>query len=121
MLLGLGAVLPARPQRVLVAGTSGAGKTTVARHVALALSVPHVEIDGLFHGPGWSRCPTFERSANQRLSLGAASPSRATAPRPSRSSQADARRAASRRWPSSRAVAARSRTFAVPTPANTSA
>jgi adenylate kinase family enzyme len=39
---------------VLVAGTSGAGKTTLARRVAEVLGVPHVEIDGLFHGPGWT-------------------------------------------------------------------
>ena len=42
-----------RPARVLVAGISGAGKTTLAGRVAARLDVPHVEIDGLFHGPGW--------------------------------------------------------------------
>lgn len=45
--------LPRRPARVLVAGISGSGKTTLAGRVAAHLDVPHVEIDGLFHGPGW--------------------------------------------------------------------
>jgi adenylate kinase family enzyme len=45
--------LPARPRRILVAGTSGAGKTTVARALSDRLQIPHVDIDGLYHGPGW--------------------------------------------------------------------
>jgi len=51
--------LPRRPRRVLVAGTSGAGKTTMAAQVAVILGVPHVEIDSLFHGPGWTPRPSF--------------------------------------------------------------
>ena len=39
--------------RILVAGTSGAGKTTVAARIAARLGVLHVEIDALYHGPGW--------------------------------------------------------------------
>ncbi len=54
------APLPRRPRRVLVAGTSGAGKTTVARRVAALLNIPHIEIDALFHGPGWTPRDTFE-------------------------------------------------------------
>ena len=49
-----------RPRRVLVAGTSGSGKTTLAARMAQVLNVPHVEIDALFHGPGWSPLETFE-------------------------------------------------------------
>jgi len=45
--------LPHRPQRVLVAGASGSGKTTVAARVSAALGLLHTEIDGLYHGPGW--------------------------------------------------------------------
>jgi len=52
--------LPNRPRRVLVAGTSGSGKTTLASRVAAALDVPHVEIDALYHGPGWTPRPSFE-------------------------------------------------------------
>lgn len=51
--------LPVRPRRVLVAGTSGSGKTTVAARVAAALGAPHIEIDALFHGPGWTPRPAF--------------------------------------------------------------
>ena len=52
--------LPGCPRRILVAGTSGSGKTTLAARIGEILQVPHVEIDALFHGPGWTRRPTFE-------------------------------------------------------------
>lgn len=52
--------LPHRPRRVLVAGTSGSGKTTLAARISEGLGVRHVEIDGLFHGPGWTPRETFE-------------------------------------------------------------
>ena len=59
-MLGPDDPLPRRPRRVVVAGASGAGKTTVAGRVAAALAVPHVEMDSLFHGPGWVPRPEFE-------------------------------------------------------------
>jgi adenylate kinase family enzyme len=59
-LLGGGDPLPFRPQRVLVAGTSGAGKTTLGRAVAEVLGYPYVELDSLHHGPGWTTRPEFE-------------------------------------------------------------
>jgi len=52
--------LPARPRRIVVAGTSGAGKTTVARALSDRLHIPHVDIDGLYHGPGWVPRPEFD-------------------------------------------------------------
>jgi len=52
--------LPGRPRRVLVAGTSGSGKTTFGRRLAQELGIPHVEIDSLFHGPDWTPRPSFE-------------------------------------------------------------
>lgn len=51
--------LASRPQRVLVAGTSGTGKTTLAARLGLLLDLPHTEIDALFHGPGWVPRPEF--------------------------------------------------------------
>jgi adenylate kinase family enzyme len=51
--------LPDLPRRVLVAGTSGAGKTSLAERVSAAIDAPHTEIDGLFHGPGWVPRPAF--------------------------------------------------------------
>ena len=45
--------LPRRPNRILVAGGSGAGKTTLARLISGELGVPHFEIDALHHGPNW--------------------------------------------------------------------
>ncbi len=51
--------LPRLPRRVAVAGVSGVGKTTVARRIASVLETPHIEIDGLYHGPGWTPRPEF--------------------------------------------------------------
>lgn len=48
------------PPWVLVAGTSGAGKTTFARRLAEELNIPHVEIDALFHGPNWTPRESYE-------------------------------------------------------------
>jgi len=59
-LLGPGDPLVRRPQRVLVAGTSGAGKTTLAARVGTVLDLPHIEIDALFHGPDWVPRTTFD-------------------------------------------------------------
>jgi adenylate kinase family enzyme len=64
-MLGPADPLPGRPRRVLVAGTSGAGKTTTARRIAAALGIPHVEIDGLFHGPDWVPRPSFEADVHR--------------------------------------------------------
>ncbi|WP_110208042.1 AAA family ATPase [Nocardioides daejeonensis] len=50
---------PYRARRILVAGVSGAGKTTLARRIATRLELPHTEIDALYHGPGWTPRPTF--------------------------------------------------------------
>jgi len=51
--------LPLRPERVLIAGVTGSGKTTLARRVAERWDLRHVEIDGLFHGENWTPRPSF--------------------------------------------------------------
>jgi adenylate kinase family enzyme len=68
-LLGPMDALPRRPRRVLVAGVSGAGKTTLAAAVAEVVSAPHIEIDGLYHGPDWTPRPEFEAEVD-RFSAG---------------------------------------------------
>jgi len=51
--------LPQQPRRVLVAGVSGAGKTTLAARIAGLTGGTHTEIDALFHGPDWVPRPEF--------------------------------------------------------------
>jgi adenylate kinase family enzyme len=46
-------------RRINVAGISGSGKSTLGQHLARTLGVPYVELDALFHGPGWTE-PTDE-------------------------------------------------------------
>jgi adenylate kinase family enzyme len=43
--------------RVLVVGTTGSGKTTVARRIAAIIGAPHVELDALYHERGWTAAP----------------------------------------------------------------
>lgn len=51
--------LPHRPRRVLVAGVSGVGKTTLAARIAAVTGGAHTEIDALFHGLDWVPRPEF--------------------------------------------------------------
>jgi adenylate kinase family enzyme len=44
-------------RRVSVIGVSGAGKTTVGRAIADALDLPFLELDGVYHQPGWTELP----------------------------------------------------------------
>jgi adenylate kinase family enzyme len=47
-------------RRISVVGTSGSGKSTVGRQLALGLGVPFVELDSIYHQPGWVPLPTEE-------------------------------------------------------------
>jgi adenylate kinase family enzyme len=47
-------------QRISVIGNSGSGKTTVAKAIAAALGVPHLELDSVFHQPDWEPLDTDE-------------------------------------------------------------
>jgi adenylate kinase family enzyme len=51
--------LPHQPRRVIVAGTTGSGKTTLARRIGAALELPVTEMDALHHGPAWTPRPEF--------------------------------------------------------------
>ena len=57
-------------RRVSVVGTSGSGKSTLAKQLAAALGVPHLELDSVFHQPGWESLPTdeFQRLVTERTS-----------------------------------------------------
>lgn len=46
--------------KVMVIGSGGAGKTTVARELAALTGLPLVHLDQLFWRPGWVRTPTDE-------------------------------------------------------------
>jgi adenylate kinase family enzyme len=45
-------------KRVAVVGSSGSGKTTVASAIAAALSIPHLELDSVYHQPKWRELPS---------------------------------------------------------------
>jgi adenylate kinase family enzyme len=47
-------------RRVSVVGSSGSGKTKVARALAGRLGVPVLELDAVVHQPGWTEMPTPE-------------------------------------------------------------
>lgn len=42
-----------------MAGTAGAGKSTMADRIGRVLDLPYVELDALFHGPRWTPRPEF--------------------------------------------------------------
>ena len=43
--------------RLLILGRTGSGKTTLGRELAVALELPHVELDALYFGPDLSTVP----------------------------------------------------------------
>lgn len=49
--------VPARLNRVVVLGTTGSGKSTVAAALAARNGARHIELDGLNHGPNWTQLP----------------------------------------------------------------
>ncbi|MGE3954923.1 MAG: hypothetical protein AB7F31_07060, partial [Parachlamydiales bacterium] len=51
--------------RIVVVGTSGCGKTTLGKDMALKLGVPHTDLDDLYWLPGWQKRP--EEDFEKRL------------------------------------------------------
>lgn len=49
------------PLRIIIVGTTGSGKTTLAKRVSEKMDIPHIEIDALFWKPDW------EESANEEF------------------------------------------------------
>jgi adenylate kinase family enzyme len=47
-------------RRIAVVGTSGSGKTWLGRGIARRLAVPFVELDSIYHQPGWQPLPAEE-------------------------------------------------------------
>lgn len=44
-------------KRIVVVGTTGSGKTTLARRLAAWLSAPHIELDAIHWQPNWEQAP----------------------------------------------------------------
>lgn len=53
--------------RIWITGSSGVGKTTLARALSARLDIPHVELDALHHGPNWTPADTddFQRDVRR--------------------------------------------------------
>ncbi|MCH2504289.1 MAG: AAA family ATPase [Dehalococcoidia bacterium] len=47
-------------ERIVIIGSSCSGKTTMAKQVAAALEVPHIELDALHWLPDWQERPDSE-------------------------------------------------------------
>ena len=59
---------PVQSRRIVVTGTTGSGKTTLARAVAARLGLPHAEQDAWNHLPGWQEAPVEQfRAAVDRF------------------------------------------------------
>jgi len=60
---------PVRLQRIVVVGVAGAGKTTLAWHLAQCLDLPHIEMDALFWDANWTQAPPhiFRERVTQAL------------------------------------------------------
>lgn len=59
-MLGASDPLPSSPRRIVVAGVSGVGKSTLCSQLSDLFALPYTEIDGLFHGQGWVPRPEFD-------------------------------------------------------------
>lgn len=60
------------PRRIVVKGTTAAGKSTVAAELARRLRLVHVELDALHHGPNWNEASAEVLRARVAAALAAA-------------------------------------------------
>lgn len=62
-------IFPACGQRLVVVGTTGSGKTTLARQIAPLRHLPHIELDALYWEPHWTPAPpeVFRERVRQAL------------------------------------------------------
>ena len=54
---------------VAIVGSPGTGKTTTALRLAACLGFEHIELDGIYHQPGWTSLETqeFRRRVRERI------------------------------------------------------
>lgn len=58
-------------RRIVVVGTTGSGKTTMAGRLSARLGIPHTELDALNWGPAWQMRPPEEfRAAVEQATRG---------------------------------------------------
>lgn len=57
--------------RIVIIGRTGSGKTTLARELAPALSMPHVELDALYFDPDFSTASVSELRERTRAAIAA--------------------------------------------------
>ena len=58
--------------RICAIGNSGSGKSTLARTLASALALPAIELDAIFHQPGWTQLEPAEFRRRVAAALDAA-------------------------------------------------
>lgn len=56
-------------RRIAIVGSPGTGKTTLARNLAADLGLTHIEMDALFHGPGWTAATPPEFRAKLQAAM----------------------------------------------------
>lgn len=56
--------------RIAILGNAGGGKSTLARAMADALKIPHVEVDRLLWRPGWELAPKAAYEAEHEQAIG---------------------------------------------------
>ncbi len=58
-------------ERVAVIGNAGGGKSMLARTMAVAMDVPHIEVDRLLWRPGWELAPQADYDAAHEKAMAA--------------------------------------------------